>query len=649
MVRRRKSVRGRWRKGMRLALLAVLGVGLGAATGMIVWMGNPARSPDAPQVSSAESDAVEVVEAIAPNGRPQLSPLPEPEEIWTCDVAVIGGSLGGVAAAAHAMQAGATTCLIELTPWLGGQISSQGVSAIDESLAMRRLENYSPTWANFKRLIAEQPIELPNWVTQPDLNIVADVNSCWVGKLCFPPKAGAIASQALLETAAQPAPKSRWGTAIAFKGATFDESGQEITAIHAVRRTARNPDYAPVGRFSRELAQWYSWSADDTFTKTPLRLEPPPDQRMIVIDATDTGELVGWAGLPHRLGSESRATTQEVHAGDFDNPDCTQSFTYPFVIALHNDGGASLAILRQVEPDYSREEHRSRFDISGIPLLTGRSFFNYRRIVSTTRNDPFAATPAPGDMAAVNWNPGNDWSWMNPPLIFTDEELDASGQRQNWMGGLSAIALRHGEDHALLFAEWLLENHATPDFPFAYLAGANSPMGTESGLSMVPYIREGRRILAQSAYGQDEFMMLEPDVRKDLPGGRDFRSTKVTFTHYPVDLHGCKYRNGEPTGEASSAPTLEANIRPIEIPLESLIPQGVDNVLIGGKGFAVSHIVNAATRIHYGEWNVGAAAGAIAAYLTQPNTPNTPAEVVSSDSMPALQTYLTEQGLRLDW
>jgi hypothetical protein len=32
---------------------------------------------------------------------------------------------------------------------------------------------------------------------------------------------------------------------------------------------------------------------------------------MVVVDATDTGELVGWARVPYRLGSEARATTGE--------------------------------------------------------------------------------------------------------------------------------------------------------------------------------------------------------------------------------------------------------------------------------------------------------------------------------------------------
>ena len=75
--------------------------------------------------------------------RNQLSPLPVPQEIWECSVVVVGGSLGGVAAASHAMKSGAKTCLIELSPWLGGQISSQGVSAVDESLKMRALGNFS--------------------------------------------------------------------------------------------------------------------------------------------------------------------------------------------------------------------------------------------------------------------------------------------------------------------------------------------------------------------------------------------------------------------------------------------------------------------------------------------------------------------------
>lgn len=60
------------------------------------------------------------------NGRPVLNPLPLAEEVWNCEVVVIGGTLGGVAAASHAMRTGVTTCMIELTPWLGGKLAPRG-------------------------------------------------------------------------------------------------------------------------------------------------------------------------------------------------------------------------------------------------------------------------------------------------------------------------------------------------------------------------------------------------------------------------------------------------------------------------------------------------------------------------------------------
>ena len=49
-----------------------------------------------------------------------------------CDVLVVGGGMGGVAAALAAARRGCRTCLLEETDWLGGQLSAQGVSALDE-------------------------------------------------------------------------------------------------------------------------------------------------------------------------------------------------------------------------------------------------------------------------------------------------------------------------------------------------------------------------------------------------------------------------------------------------------------------------------------------------------------------------------------
>ena len=49
-----------------------------------------------------------------------------------CDVLVVGGGTGGIAAALAAARAGRRVCLLEETDWIGGQLTAQGVSALDE-------------------------------------------------------------------------------------------------------------------------------------------------------------------------------------------------------------------------------------------------------------------------------------------------------------------------------------------------------------------------------------------------------------------------------------------------------------------------------------------------------------------------------------
>ncbi|MFB2938062.1 FAD-dependent oxidoreductase [Aerosakkonemataceae cyanobacterium BLCC-F154] len=590
--------------------------------------------------------------SLLANGRPRLDPLPAAKEVWQCEVVVVGGSLGGVAAASQAMKSGAKTCLIELTPWFGGQISSQGVSAIDESDTMVKRNNFSNDWNSFKQLIKRQQIKLPAWAKQKQKLTVDDTNSCWVGRLCFPPKVGEQAARQLLNSAAKSAPGSRWGAGIAFKGAEFDATGRLITAIYGVRRIPRDRNYVPRGRLSEDLPSWYSWSSTNTYQKVPIRLEAPPGKRLIVIDATDTGELVAWARIPHRVGSESYTTTGEVNASLKDNPDCTQAFTFTFVLAIKNDYGISRAILSQHRPIFSEAEHRDHFDLIGFPMFDGRSFFKYRRIVSAKHNRRFEGNPSFGDMTVVNWFHGNNWNLMNPPLLMGELRLIQTGQYQNWLGGISTTALKHGEDRALLFSEWLMEvaKKANSQFPLAHLSGKDSPMGTLSGLSMMPYFREGRRIIGRKAYGQTNFMIREQDMRKDMSGGRNFQPTAIGVTHYDVDIQGCMYRNWVQPWEAQSAGTTEDKVKPVIIPLESLIPQGVDNLLIGGKAIAVTHIVNGVTRIHQGEWSVGAAAGATAGWILQQNNPKlTPTAIVPNKLMPKLHQHLRNQGLRFTW
>ena len=53
------------------------------------------------------------------------------------DVVVVGGGTGGTAAAIEAARGGARVLVVEESPWLGGMLTSAGVSAIDGNYRLR--------------------------------------------------------------------------------------------------------------------------------------------------------------------------------------------------------------------------------------------------------------------------------------------------------------------------------------------------------------------------------------------------------------------------------------------------------------------------------------------------------------------------------
>ncbi|MEW6497160.1 MAG: FAD-dependent oxidoreductase, partial [Cyanobacteriota bacterium] len=269
----------------------------------------------------------------------------------------------------------------------------------------------------------------------------------------------------------------------------------------------------------------------------------------------------------------------------------------------------------------------------------------------------------------------------------------------DWMGGLRTEALRKAEEISKGYFYWLVsgttdsqlgDNVKKPHPNNKYLSGLDSPMGTVHGLSKYPYMREGRRIIGRPAYGypggftvweidisrrdyKDDYYRktLTPQMYRDLrtalagleaiavAGGKKapeevMRRTRssiypdsVGIGHYAIDFHPCMTKtppeapgNTEREGERQGA----GQAYPFQIPLRSMIPQRIDNMLVAGKSIATSHIAAAAYRVHSFEWSSGAAAGTTAAFALEKGI--APYELV--DELPRSEPQLQQLRQRLE-
>jgi hypothetical protein len=143
-------------------------------------------------------------------------------------------------------------------------------------------------------------------------------------------------------------------------------------------------------------------------------------------------------------------------------------------------------------------------------------------------------------------------------------------------------------------------------------------LGTSDGLAKYPYVRESRRIKA-------EFTVLEQHISAEVsPDGPTVFPDSVGVGRYGVDIHlstpavpggppeSSRTRVGERLGGES-----RPRAWPFQVPLGALLPARVENLLAAGKNLGVTHITNGSYRLHPVEWNVGEAAGALAAYCLE--------------------------------
>ena len=112
----------------------------------------------------------------------------------------------------------------------------------------------------------------------------------------------------------------------------------------------------------------------------------------------------------------------------------------------------------------------------------------------------------------------------------------------------------------------------------------------------------------------------------------------VGIGHYGMDLHP----------STSGANYIDRPSFPFQIPLGALIPVRMENLLPACKNLGVTHITNGCYRLHPVEWNIGEAAGALAAFCVakgvRPRAVREKPELLAE-----LQTTIKAQGFELEW
>ncbi|MGF1539155.1 MAG: FAD-dependent oxidoreductase [Pleurocapsa sp.] len=585
-----------------------------------------------------------------------------------CELLVVGGGLAGVAASYEALLTGKTVCMTEITDWVGGQISSQGTSALDERTTQRARLFFPHGYLEFRDRIEKYYDEL-------------NPGDCWVSESCFLPKDATKIMMQQLEAAAKKGKGTlKWYPNTVIKDLDIETTGggtgEQITSAIAIQHTPAK-DAPPLNTLplSRTIEDAYTYEDSDLFNKTVVRFVPPQTSSdrpadWYVIEATETGEIVGLADIPYRLGIDPLSPFEPSSSSATADPYCTQGFTYTF------------AMEATAEPQEHRmptfyPDHQGYYSYELERLANFDLVFTYRRIWSpeTGETEKFRGVTftkaTPGDISMQNWTWGNDYrpGTAKDNLVYTRQQLMERGELApgGWMGGLRTDTLRNGENHALGYFYWLVEGTTDsqlgdgvkqPNPNNRLLMGLDSPMGTVHGLSKYPYIREGRRIIGRVYPGYSQgFTITEIDIsradyrdehyinhlspttyrqlwtaidgfeavaNKNMDIEKIQRRTRSTIYpdsvgigHYAIDFHPCmtespaeKPGNTEREGERQG----QGQAYPFQIPLRAMIPQKIDNLLVTGKSIATSHIAAAAYRVHSFEWSSGAAAGITAMF-----------------------------------
>jgi len=395
----------------------------------------------------------------------------------TYDIIIVGGSLGGCAAALSAGAGGSSVCLLEASGWLGGQYSAQGVTKPDENRYTSTVGStaaYRAFQHNVRAFYRANYTLSARGQNQPTLN----PGGAYPG---FSTQPG-VAHQILLQQLqAMPSVHVRLKTRVT--GANVQ--GDTIQNLSTVDENGWPATY--VGRY--------------------------------FLDATDLGELLPLASVEHTLGAESKAQTNEPNAPAQAHPEWIQPITV--VVSLERrPAGEDHAIAKPA--NYDRIKAEQNFTV--VDGYISKMFqvpvdlWSYRKYIDASNfNDP----AFPCDLSMLNMG-ANDYQGGTIPT--GDASKDAT-------------IVNAAREASLSFVYWLQTECPRDDGSgsgYPNIRVRPDEFGTSDGTAAQPYIRESRRIRAQ-------YTIVQQDLDSNYnagPRAKNYHDSCGIGFYGGLDIHG---------------------------------------------------------------------------------------------------------------
>lgn len=524
------------------------------------------------------------------------------------DIVIVGGGLGGCAAALAALRHGLRVTLSEETDWLGGQLSQQGVPPDEHQWI--ETHGAPASYRAFRDRVRTFYKRNYPLTTEAKQRTHLNPGDGSVSRLCHEPR---VAVAVLLEMLMPYLSSGKLTLLTDYRVIKAAVHQDQVTAV-LVKHRHEDHELTLNGHY--------------------------------FIDATELGDLLPLTGTEYVTGTESKKETNELHAPEVGKPENQQAFT--MCLAMDYRQGENHVIDKPEQYDFwldfipkmvpswsgklldlSYSNPRTLqattlgFNPTGEATNKALNLWNYRKIIN--RHNFLPGTFA-GDLSIMNW-PQNDYFLGNlidvPPTVY-------------------AKHLKAAKQLSLSLFYWLQTAAPRSDggegWPGLRLRG--DVLGTADGLAKYPYIRESRRIKAT-------FTILEEHVGKEnrgLVAGQSAASKAADFFdsvgigYYHIDLH--------PSSDGDNY--IDFSSLPFQIPLGAFLPIRMKNLLAANKNIGTTHITNGCYRLHPVEWSIGEAVGLLSAYVIRNKLT---AHQVRNDQqlLNDFQRFVRKEGIETNW